>query len=831
MASNGEVRVDVSFNMDSVKKGLNKVNSAIKSSMSAVANVGSAALDGIKNLTVGVGAAATASAAAVTALGKQSIEAYANYEQLVGGVETLFKESAGIVENYAKHAFETAGMSANEYMETVTSFSASLISSLGGDTQLASEQANVAITDMADNANKMGTDLESLRYAYAGFAKQNYTMLDNLRLGFGGSREEMQRLLKEAQKISGIEYDISNFSDVVSAIHVIQTELHISGLTADEAAKAVAEGLMTEEEAYEAMGTTAREANYTIEGSVRAMKSSWENLLVGLADETQDVDELIDTLLLRIDIVLNNIMPRIEQFLKSFISRLPKMLSGFKDVGKRIVTTISNGLKSNSSAIQDGLKDFLENINKALIESLPNAVENAYNFFKNVFDLVATRIATLDPSKIFNTISTVINEIFDHMTKDMEDVPDFDNKFLGLIYVAFTNLGGIVEDISPYINGFITQLFDAAKNFIQSNDWSMVMQGIGETITQLISDLYDSQLIPNTIQKTGELINASLESIGVFTESLDLSNIGANLIGILGQIFEGLVPEFPKAIQNFGHTVANAIKNLDLTEITSTLGDVVSAIMRFIVESAGSLLGAVGEILGSIAYMIMNQDYGAIFINLLEAFTQGVSAFAISAMGEIANLVGGLGEWFISLGETKLSEFGDMLYDAVNTAMDFLTGTPEKMVEIGTEIINGLLEGLAGLGDALMEAFRSGATQAYEDFINFWHIGSPSKLMFEVGQNITQGLINGIDSKEKGLISATDDINQILADGMLLDTRLSASSLMAASYSGSNITNNNISQTYTVGSMDVTNNKTATAAIDELCNAIQIYSNQKPILA
>ena len=163
--------------------------------------------------------------------------------------------------------------------------------------------------------------------------------------------------------------------------------------------------------------------------------------------------------------------------------------------------------------------------------------------------------------------------------------------------------------------------------------------------------------------------------------------------------------------------------------------------------------------------------------------------------------------------------------------MDFLFGTPEQFVAIGNEIINGLIEGLSGLGDALIGAFRSGAEQAYNDFINFWHIGSPSKLMFDVGKNITQGLINGLDSKERGIINATDDINKILSDGMMLDTSLSASSLMAASYSGSTIQNTNITQTYTVGNLDVTNNKAATNAIDELCSALQIYSNQKPVFA
>ena len=180
-----------------------------------------------------VGAAAVAAAGtAIVAIGKQAVEQYAEYEQLVGGVETLFKQSSDVVQQYAANAYKTAGMSANEYMETVTSFSASLLQSLGGDTEAASKYADMAITDMSDNANKMGTSMESIQNAYQGFAKQNYTMLDNLKLGYGGTKEEMQRLLDDAEKLSGVEYDISSYADIVDAIHVVQTEMGITGTTA-----------------------------------------------------------------------------------------------------------------------------------------------------------------------------------------------------------------------------------------------------------------------------------------------------------------------------------------------------------------------------------------------------------------------------------------------------------------------------------------------------------------------------------------------------------------------------------------------------------------------
>ena len=208
-------------------------------------------------------AAVAAGATAVAALTKSAVESYADYEQLVGGVETLFKDSAGIVQEYAANAFQTAGLSANDYMETVTGFSASLLQSVGGDTEEAARIADQAITDMADNANKMGSSIESIQNAYQGFAKQNYTMLDNLKLGYGGTKQEMERLLADAEKLSGVHYDISNLNDVYEAIHVVQGELGITG-------------------------TTAEEASTTIQGSAAAMKAAWQNMLTGIADENAD---------------------------------------------------------------------------------------------------------------------------------------------------------------------------------------------------------------------------------------------------------------------------------------------------------------------------------------------------------------------------------------------------------------------------------------------------------------------------------------------------------------------------------------------------------------
>lgn len=267
----------------------------------------------LKGVGVAMGAVVVAAGAAAVKLGQEVIAAYSDYEQLVGGVDTLFGEASKTVQGYAETAFKTAGMSANTYMETVTGFSASLIQSLGGDTTKAAKVADMAITDMADNANKMGTGISSIQDAYQGFAKQNYTMLDNLKLGYGGTKSEMERLLADAEKFSGIKYDISSYADVAEAIHVIQTEMGITG-------------------------TTAKEATETISGSIAGMQSAIGNLMAGLGNADADIKVLIGNVVDAFQNVVKNITPVIQ----NIVAALPPALNGIlKAVGDLLPTLLS----------------------------------------------------------------------------------------------------------------------------------------------------------------------------------------------------------------------------------------------------------------------------------------------------------------------------------------------------------------------------------------------------------------------------------------------------------------------------------------------------------
>lgn len=357
-------------------------------------------------------------AGAVKNIGEAAIQSYGEYEQLVGGVETLFKSSADTVMQYAANAYQTAGMSANEYMTTVTAFSASLLQSMGNDTDAAAEKANLAITDMSDNANKMGSSMESIQNAYSGFAKQNYTMLDNLKLGYGGTKEEMQRLLDDANALNAAQgnytnYTIDSYADIVDAIHTVQTEMGITG-------------------------TTQLEASTTIQGSIASMKAAYDNFITGLGDENADMAELTTNLLGSTVTVAENLLPVVEKILENIgvvvqekgpemiekfvgyaIEKLPQVI----ELGMKMVLAIVSGLADNLPQIVRSVLDMMATIVKTFVSSLPDIVnvgkqivkglwegikamggwikEKVGSFFSGIVSGVKSKLGIHSPSRVF----------------------------------------------------------------------------------------------------------------------------------------------------------------------------------------------------------------------------------------------------------------------------------------------------------------------------------------------------------------------------------------------------------------------------------------------
>lgn len=425
-------------------------------------------------------AATTAVATGVGAMMKGAIDNYAQYEQLVGGVETLFKDSAGKVQEYANQAYMTAGMSANEYMETVTSFSASLLQSLDGDTAKAADKADLAIRDMSDNANKMGSSMESIQNAYQGFAKQNYTMLDNLKLGYGGTKEEMQRLLDDAEKLSGQKFDISSYGDIVDAIHVVQTEMGITGTTAEEAAT-------------------------TIEGSMNSLKASWQNLLTGFGNSEADLASLVDQVVQNATQVATNVAPialnaftsigvAAQKVAPMIIEQIPTVMNTITSMMLDIVSGITNNLPQMMEAgieiilnLAEGLTDTIPELVPRMVQAVVTMATTLVNNGPKIMSAAVKLIAALAQG-IIKSIPTVIAAIpgiisgmFRTLIAGVGQMASAGGQLIAGLWQGISDKAAWVVS---KIKGLGTSIINAAKSVFGIHSPSKVFREIGDFIVQ-----------------------------------------------------------------------------------------------------------------------------------------------------------------------------------------------------------------------------------------------------------------------------------------------------------------------------------------------------------
>lgn len=484
---------DFEKNIGSAEKKAGSFASKLKSGLATAGKVAAA----------GLAAAGTVA----VALGKNAIKAYADYEQLVGGVETLFKGSANLVQRYAANAYKTAGLSANEYMETVTSFSASLLQSLGGDTEQAAKVADMAISDMSDNANKMGSSMESIQAAYQGFAKGQYQLLDNLKLGYGGTKTEMERLLADATALSGVEYDIESLSDVYEAIHVIQTELDITG-------------------------TTAKEASSTISGSLASMKSSWRNLVIGVADENADFETLIGNFTESVGTAAENILPRISVALRG----VGKLVEGLAPViAKAVPSLIQNVLPTLLRSAATLLMTFGD----ALIKNLPMLINVALQLAMALADGLVEAIPVLIPA-IVDVITVIAKKLTDPETVTM--------LLDAVIKVAVALVEGLIAALPELMAG----LSAIGENLwiILSNAMTPIIEwikGLWNEVTKWFDD--------NVIQPVVGFFRGLGESISGF-----FSDAWASIKGVWSSVSTWFRTNITQPIGNFFSDAWNGLK-------------------------------------------------------------------------------------------------------------------------------------------------------------------------------------------------------------------------------------------------------------------------------
>lgn len=434
----------ITLDSSEYEKGLKNAKSSASGLTGLFGKVGSAASTvgkGIFNVATNVAkvsvAATTAGATAISALTGLAINSYADYEQLVGGVETLYKTSADKVQQYAADAYKTAGLSANEYINTATTFAAALVSSLGGDTEQAAELANTAISDMSDNANKMGTNISSIQDAYNGFAKQNYTMLDNLKLGYGGTKTEMERLIDDANKLNAAQgkatnYTIDSYADVVSAIHDVQNAMGITG-------------------------TTSKEASTTIQGSVNATKSAWSNLVTGIADDNANFGQLISNfvnsattaasnIIPRIEVALNGAAKLIESLVPPIMAELPSLietvLPQLAQSAVNIVQTLVTGISANAEQLIDSAIQIITVLGNGIYQMLPTVAQSA-------LQIVLTLVSKLNENlpQMLDTAGQMLIAFVEGVSEHLPDI------MLAAASIVETMLTYFIEHLPDIVEG------------------------------------------------------------------------------------------------------------------------------------------------------------------------------------------------------------------------------------------------------------------------------------------------------------------------------------------------------------------------------------------
>ena len=528
-------------------------------------------------------------------IGKQAVEAYANYEQLAGGVETLFGDSAQRVLNDANQAFKTAGMSMNEYMETSIQSAASLISSLGGDQAKAAEMMNMSITDMADNVNKMGTTMEGVQNAYRGFSRGNFTMLDNLALGFSGTKEGMQELLDKAREISGFEYDISSYADIVEAIHVVQTEMGITG-------------------------TTAREAATTIQGSLSMTKSAWQNLLVGIADENADFDALVVNLIDSATMAGKNLIPRIEQVIggigngvekllpiildnvpKAISRAAPGILNALKNLGVIVFNSVQNLLTNTDwNALGKNIADGFKRID--WISVFAGAAQIIGNALIATFDLISGIAENINWLELFNgiynsLIAVVTNIDWSALISTMfkllgASIAGSGAIIVGLALTTWQALKSGFESTKDYFNKYIE---DAGGNIIVG-----MFNGILHSLINVGGWIYRNIFQP--------FIEGFKAAFGIHSPSTVMAQMGGyivdgliNAIKVMPQKVINIFNSLKSQITSWGSEMVSSIKKIGsnlISGLWNGIGDKVSWITNKIKGFGNSVIGQIKKIFG-----------------------------------------------------------------------------------------------------------------------------------------------------------------------------------------------------------------------------------------
>lgn len=656
----GETHKKVDKHLDKTGKKTVDIKAKMKSMFSAI---GKGALTSVKALAkVSVAAAkigvvaATVVATGLTAMTKSAVEQYADYEQLVGGVETLFKDSSDKVVEYANNAYKTAGLSANEYMDTVTSFSASLLQGLDGDTEKAAETANLAITDMSDNANKMGTDMASIQNAYQGFAKQNYTMLDNLKLGYGGTASEMARLINDSSvlgdtmTVTADNVNSVSFDKMIEAIHVVQTDMGITG-------------------------TTAKEAATTIQGSIGMMKSAWTNLLTGMADPSQDMGVLINNLVDSVMAVADNLVPRIADTLPRIvagISSLAQKLAPYiPPLIEQILPSLIQGATSLLSELVNNLPGILETllpgIGGELGQTLTSALQSIFGTLQAILPTILSLVNTLLPP-LLQIVQTILPPLTNLINMLLPPIVQIVSQILPILISILQPVLELLQPILDLLNPIISLIL-------------MILDPLMELINMILPPLVE---VISLISE--EILGVLKPILEWFCEMLEIT-LGAAIIAIMA------------VINNCRKSFSMAWKGI------KKVWNAAPAFFKGIWNGIKSAFAAVGKFFKGIFTTAWNG---------IKSVWSAVTGFFSGIWNGIKGIFSAVGTWFSGI----FGKAWAGIKNAFSPMVKFFSDTWQKIKDIFSKVGTAIADGIKGAVTAAINGILGTATKIINGFIS-----------------------------------------------------------------------------------------------------------------
>lgn len=750
MASDGTLKFDTSLDSGGLQSGMGKVASIAQQALGVFSGqMMTRAVDSLVNL------------------GKTALDSVGALEQNVGGVETLFGDTADAVIAAADRAYQTAGMSANDYMSTVTSFSASLLQSLSGNTEEAAKVADMAIIDMADNANKMGTSMDMIQNAYQGFAKQNYTMLDNLKLGYGGTKTEMERLLADAQKLTGVKYDINNLNDVYQAIHVIQEEMGITG-------------------------TTAKEASETLEGSMASAKAAWDNFMNG----SSDADQLADAFATAADNIVNNLAEIVPRFAETLPALAGAIVSQIPDLAAAIVPAVLSAGQSILEQARDAVLDFdFEGMAEMVVESITDFINGdglrsflgcLVDIFTGIVNGISSMLPTLLPALvelIAYTVTKLIEQLPALLDCALQLIMGLADGILAALPVLIESLPEIISAIVQFLISAVPQIIDAGIELLLAlvDALPTVIDALIDALPQIIEATVTALIAaaPQIVKAGIKLLGALIEAIPVIVVELAkavpdivaaIIDVLAELPALIGEVFAEIVADLVEWGTDMGSKAQELITQL-CTKVSNVLGNLPGQIWTHLVNAVtrvvqwgqqmlsnastamSNLLSRVNSIIQELPGKIWTHLVNA--VNKVIAWGQQMLSNASTAMSNMLSKVNSIiqelpgkiwthlvntvnkvvawGQQMVSNASTAasnmLSKVSSTLQQLPGKVWDYLSQAAQKVVSWGTELASKGASAAKSLFDSVVDGLKS----------------LPDKIK-SIGSDIVSGLWNGISS-------------------------------------------------------------------------------------